>query len=178
MSNSIKKVDFKWRFDSCGDPYFKLTEKGLEVNFAVYLGIEEERIEINSLLKKYGFEFDTKITDHDSVYNSIFSQLDKQGLEGDIQLLDSIFNHAGSALVYFNFTSFDYVFYSSEEEIIKKYSNFAPIFHNIRGLYEEINSQGERNYYVFVGHDSSLVIKTSKEYSSLYIKKFSEINGL
>ena len=47
-------------------------------------------------------------------------------------------------------------------------------FRNGPGLYEEINSQGERAYYIFVGHDVSLVIKTSKDYSSLHIKKFSE----
>ncbi len=178
MSNLVKEVSFEWRFDSCGDPNFKVDEQGLEVEFTVYLGAENKAIEIRSLLKKYGLEADPKIPDLDDVYDSIFFHLNKNGMEKEIVLLDSIYNHAGSALACFKFNFYDYVFYSSEETIMKKYIDFTPINRNSRGLYEKINLQGEREYYIFLGHDNSLVIKTSKEYSLLEIKKLSEINGL
>ncbi|WP_285397147.1 hypothetical protein [Lysinibacillus sp. fls2-241-R2A-57] len=174
MGYIVKQVNFEWRFHSCDDPYFKIGENGLEVNCAIYLGDKEKKFEINSLLKKYGLKSNSDIIDLDDAYDLIYSHLNKNGLKNEMEVLDTAYNNAGKGLVYFEFNWFDYIFYSSEERIVKKYNKFAPIFRNGPGLYEEINSQGERDYYIFVGHDASLVIKTSKEYSSLHIKRLYE----
>lgn len=173
----VNRVNFDWRFESCADPFFKLDENGLEVSLLIFCGENEKEKEIKSLLKENKFEFDQKVAELDEIYDSIYMQISKLGLENKIKQLDLIFNNGGMGMAYFRFKIFDDIFYGSKETIKIKYKNFAPVLNNERGLYEEINSLGERRHYIFIGHDFSLVIKTSKEFCDFYIDKL-EIAGL
>lgn len=173
MSNIINRVTFDWRFESSGDPFFKVGSNGLEVSFLIVKREDERENEIKSLLKENKFKFDSKVLELDMIYDSIFLYLDKLGLQNRIDDLDFIYNNGGMGRVYFKFEIFDHLFYGSEETVKKKYKNFASVFNNKRGLYEEVNALGERKYYLFIGYDTSLVIKTSKEFSYFHIEKLS-----
>ena len=178
MEYTIHDINFEWIFDSCGEPEVDLGTNGLIVGFPIFLGAHEMESETKSLLKKYGLDFECDAVDLDVLYEATYLSLGKHGLKTHVELLDRIFNNAGKAMAYFKFKTFNYVFYGGEELIMDKCERLSPVFRNQRGLYEEINASGVRENYVFVGHDASLIVNTQDEYQEVFLKKFSELNGL
>jgi len=175
MVDGIFAIELNWTFDSCGDPFMKINEDGIEVGFSIFLGDDEAYTDILSLLKKHNFEIDATGMSLEEVYTSIFACLSKQKMVDRIQLLDSIYNNAGWGTAYFKFKLFDYILYGSEKSITESHKQLKTVFRGGAGLYEEKRNKGERNLYLFVGHDQSLVIKTTKDFLSVHVVRRSEI---
>lgn len=178
LENTIRKIEFDWKFDSYANPEMTLGENGLEVDILICLGTEKANAKTISLLKKHDFNYDCSMMDMDSIYNSVFSDLEKQNAENRMELLESIFNNAGMGVACFKFNVFDYTFYGNEKSIAERFSNVAPFLRSECGLYEEINSHEEIEHYIFIGRDFSLIIKTSEKFCDLHIKEFAVVNKM
>jgi len=177
MNFVISKVFPDLKFDSCGEPQMKLCNNILEVSFPIFLNNKEASIEIFSLLNKYKFQFNENL-DIDEIYQSLFLNLDKQGLNDKMELLDSIYNNSGWRMLSFKFKVLDYIFCGSRESITEKYINFSTVFNEGQGIYEEKDLSEKRKSYIIIGHDISLIIATNQDFYNLKTKKFSEINQL